>query len=768
MLFLVLNIIFSVFLIYLTVYIDRKNSLVTTGSNPIVAYLMMFAINVCLFTFFLLVRKYITPLLFSSLIKLCFILEGCMLINVSFCLTYYAWKYTNGVNIAIKTFLMIFVVWLVMFNFQSIKYSEANGLEISSKYIFSGAARAYFPWTWVTVYKFVLRFMIPCFHGIIMLLKNEHNGTKLDRFRGYVYMLGILSMWALSFFLDLSVSYVPSFSLLHYIVYIPMFIIIPLGSNIVAAPSGRSTMSFVVKSLCLYLLPAIIMGEVFMFLYPLHDKYRVLFVLLAFASAVAIFVLINTINNIISKSKLGHSTDYAFAFEKALASVDYSGEMDDIAETMFSIFKTNAESTSMAVFINGGNDTYEVAYSSSKKNKKICNYGNLFESLLNDKRNVLVYSEIDSDNNFSEYRQELHKFFQETKSDALFILNEGRDVHGLILLGIKESNEHYKEYDVNVFKKLYSYFFVFGYYMRNISNKEIIGTVNRELRMSSQIITSIQDNIDILDNPKIDAGCIMVPAHNIGGEFVDMIRLTDSRHMFVIGDLSGKGIAASMSMVILKQIIRAYLADTHDFKQLVVKVNRFIRDNLQKGTIFSGMFAIMNFENDTLYYINCGIPAILLYTEAYNNVIEIQGGGHILGFVKDISSYITIKQIKLNKNDIVLACTDGLIESHSLRGEKFGKDRIQRYMVANAMYPAYRMAQFEYDELVKFMSHEMEDDVSVLVLKYLRSNASEKAEAEAVKAKFYESMVNANSDDVVKQIEQYEGFVQKIAPAEEE
>ena len=100
-------------------------------------------------------------------------------------------------------FLMIFVVWLVMFNFQSIKYSEANGLEISSKYIFSGAARAYFPWTWVTVYKFVLRFMIPCFHGIIMLLKNEHNGTKLDRFRGYVYMLGILSMWALSFFLDL-------------------------------------------------------------------------------------------------------------------------------------------------------------------------------------------------------------------------------------------------------------------------------------------------------------------------------------------------------------------------------------------------------------------------------------------------------------------------------------------------------------------------------------------------------------------------------------
>ena len=35
------------------------------------------------------------------------------------------------------------------------------------------------------------------------------------------------------------------------------------------------------------------------------------------------------------------------------------------------------------------------------------------------------------------------------------------------------------------------------------------------------------------------------------------------------------------------------------------------------------------------------------------------------------------------------------------------------------MYPAHRMAQFVYDDLIKFMSHEMEDDVSILVMKYL-------------------------------------------------
>ena len=70
----------------------------------------------------------------------------------------------------------------------------------------------------------------------------------------------------------------------------------------------------------------------------------------------------------------------------------------------------------------------------------------------------------------------------------------------------------------------------------------------------------------------------------------------------------------------------------------------------------------------------------------------------------------------------------------------FGKDRIQRNMVANAMYPAQRMAQFEYDDLMRFMSHEMEDDVSVLVLKYLNTSESELEEAKQIKADFQASM----------------------------
>ena len=261
--------------------------------------------------------------------------------------------------------------------------------------------------------------------------------------------------------------------------------------------------------------------------------------------------------------------------------------------------------------------------------------------------------------------------------------------------------------------------------MRNIANKEIISIVNREIKMSSQIITSIQENIDHPKTEKVDTGYLMVPAHNIGGEFIDMIRLTEKRHLFVVGDLSGKGIAASMNMVILKSVIRTYLAEIHDFKELVVKLNIFIRESFRKGTIFAGLFALIDFETDTMYYINCGIPALMLYTQVYNNVIEIQGSGHILGFVKDLSPFVSVKTTKLNKGDVILACTDGLVQSHSLRGEQFGKERIQQCILDNSTYPAQRMAQFTFDSLTKFMQKEMEDDVSILVLKYGQSDFAE-------------------------------------------
>ena len=108
-----------------------------------------------------------------------------------------------------------------------------------------------------------------------------------------------------------------------------------------------------------------------------------------------------------------------------------------------------------------------------------------------------------------------------------------------------------------------------------------------------------------------------------------------------------------------------------------------------------------------------------MYNQSYNNVIEIQGEGRVLGFVKNIEKLIKVKKVKLNPGDIVLACTDGLLNAKNVRGEKFGRDRIQQSIVENLVYPADKMSKFLYDQLLDFTSKELEDDVSVVTIKYL-------------------------------------------------
>lgn len=727
MIFYILNFILAAFLIIDTTVASTIEAKTNDEPNPFIANILILAVTCTMFAFFSTLSGVITGGLFTLLMKACFLMEACFLINMVFCYTYYGWGYSTSFSYILKILLYFAAAYFIFFKLKGISVTLKRGVVVTSDYVFNNyQISKIFPYTYNDAYELIFKIVLPVGACLMMLLRNETYANKIIKYKGYLYTLALASAFLSVIIIRSLAKISPCYSFLMYWVYVPLVVIFCHASWIPSAPSKKNLLMFIVKSWFLYVVPAILLGLIYTVIARLYYDVGSVAAALAIIVVIGFCVLLSVLYKPFMRLKIFHNDDYAQAFEKDLASIDYSGEMDDIASSMYDIFKRNVESQSLHVYINAGNNTFQNAYTSDGNKTNIDKFEVLFETMLNIGRNIVARHELDSVHILSPFHDELDAFFKLTKSEVFFILNEGRDVHGIIYIGKKAGVDHYTEKDMEIFNKLYSYLFVFGYYMRNISNKEVIGTVNRELRMSAQIITSIQENIDLPKNEKIDTGCIMIPAHNIGGEFVDMIRLTDTRHLFVMGSLSGKGIAASMSMVILKAIIRSFLSETHDFKTLVVKVNQFIRYNLQKGSIFSGMFAIMDFETDTFYYINCGIPVILLYTEAYNNVIEIEGAGHVLGFVHDISPYIEVKQNKLHKNDVILASTAGLIESHSLRGEQFGKDRIQRNMVSNRMYPAQRMAYFEHDELTRFMSHEMENDVTVLIMKYQTDNDSKK------------------------------------------
>ena len=591
-------------------------------------------------------------------------------------------------------------------------------LVIESGNFMGGLLDKIYPVSLLSAFGFLYMVVIPLFTVLMVLVRAENAKSKLDKQRMEFSSLGLLSLWLVIFYINFASIYQPGLRTVFIIGFVPMLFLFVKAANTDEVIDRRMFFRSLLNVMLRYILPAVLAGFIFALLWPLNNVSSVLFVVIYTLAVAGIFVASYFTVRSFSNRELIRDTRYAQAFERDITSIDYNNEPLEITKTVFGIFNKHVDTSSIKILLDQGSSALETVYSSDEEKVTLPMETRIFDTLLSAHHPVVFREWALRDNAASNIRMPLLDMLGALKSDAFIVLNEGRQIIGLIALGKKTSGNAYSQYDYNVFSKLYSNFFVVGYYLKNIMNEAVVGTVNREIRMSGQIITSIQENMDKIKNPKIDAGYRMVPAHNIGGEFVDMIRLSDTRHIFIIGALSGKGIAASMNMVILKSIIRTFLAETTDFKMLVDKVNGFIRESLPKGTFFAGTFGLIDFGSNTLYYINCGSPALFLYTRAYNNVIEIQGEGHILGFAKSMQNYAKVKKVNLAEGDIVLACTDGLIESRSLRGDVFGKGRVQSAMMENSMFSADKMAQFAYDSLVKFTSKELEDDVTVLVLKY--------------------------------------------------
>ena len=716
MAFVILNFALSVFFIWLSFYISYVHRTKGMYSDRIVADIILATVLSVLLT--AAINLPFGEGVFLLVAKLLFFIEAVFLTNISFYFILRRAKRGIPLIIAMMVFLFVFALYIVFMKFQLIVISPDGGIKIVSQYIFSGDMGNIFTWTWLTVFVVLYRFVLPGTCVLIMLLLNEYSSTRLERYLGYLELFSVLFMWGMLLFIRFLSRDIAGFYLFYPLAYEFLLLMLLRSESVRAMPSASDALVYILRLLFAYIIPSVFLVAVFTLLFPIVVGRSLQFYTILVVGTALSLLFIWGMSKYLTTTRRLRPTDYETALETDLASIDYSGEMDEIIMSVYNMFTRNVQCSSMSVFVNNGEEYLENAFSSVIRDTPVRADNPAFDALLNAGRNVIAFSEIDARSDIAEARESLETLFTDTHSDALILLSEGRNLLGCITLGLKTSGEHYTAYDISILTRLYSYFFVFGYYMRNISNREIIGTVNREIRMSSQIIASIQEDVDAVTNTKADVGYIMKSAHNIGGEFIDLIRINDHTHLFVIGSLSGQGIAASMNMVILKSVIRTFLDETHDFKMLVQRVNVFIRENLPKGSIFNGAFALVDFSVDVMYYINCGIPAIFVYTQSYNNIIEIQGRGHVLGFVRDIAPYISVRQIKLTKGDIVLSCTNGVLTSRSLRGDVFGKERVQQVMLSNLTFPASRIAQFVYDNLVKFMSKEIEADVSALVIKY--------------------------------------------------
>ncbi len=209
---------------------------------------------------------------------------------------------------------------------------------------------------------------------------------------------------------------------------------------------------------------------------------------------------------------------------------------------------------------------------------------------------------------------------------------------------------------------------------------------------------------------------ICIQARKVGGDYYDFLDLGRERFGFVIGDISGKGIAAALLMANLQANLRSQCAIALDQPQrLLCSVNQLFCDNTPDGAFATLFFAEYDDAASCLRYANCGhLPALLLRSD--NTVERLDATATVLGIFKDWECEIGERQ--LHPGDTLALYTDGITESYNSADEQFGEQRLiealQRHREASSQAALASIV----DEVQRFSPHEQHDDITLIIAKH--------------------------------------------------
>ena len=206
------------------------------------------------------------------------------------------------------------------------------------------------------------------------------------------------------------------------------------------------------------------------------------------------------------------------------------------------------------------------------------------------------------------------------------------------------------------------------------------------------------------------------PAWEVGGDFYDFIPLAEGKVALVIGDVSGKGVPAAVLMASTQSVLRAISQRGGSLpRQVLTEANEVLCTYIPPNMFVTCFYAILDPENGHLSYANAGhtLPCRKRHNE--DRADELRARGMPLGLMPGMP--YEEKETTLVPGDVVLLCTDGLVEAHNSRGEMFGTLRLQN-LLSEKSEGGRGLSVTLMEELERFTgeNREQEDDITLLTL----------------------------------------------------
>lgn len=216
-------------------------------------------------------------------------------------------------------------------------------------------------------------------------------------------------------------------------------------------------------------------------------------------------------------------------------------------------------------------------------------------------------------------------------------------------------------------------------------------------------------------------------ARVVGGDFYDFFPVDQDHLGIVIGDVSGKGVPASLIMAMVRSIIRAEARDTFSPKEVLRRVNEGVKADTKESVFVTITYGILDISNDRFRFARAGHePVLLRHAGPEAQVDAYQPEGMAVGLVpSDIFNLIEEMELQLAPGDMVLLYTDGVVESLNPSADEYGRNRlIDLLRKADTPSAEGLIRQLEEDIRKFAKGTPQHDDITLVALSMKPSTAS--------------------------------------------
>lgn len=210
----------------------------------------------------------------------------------------------------------------------------------------------------------------------------------------------------------------------------------------------------------------------------------------------------------------------------------------------------------------------------------------------------------------------------------------------------------------------------------------------------------------------------MIPAMQVGGDYYDLIEISDTKLFVAVADVSGKGLSASLYMTKLQTMIQMVCKSSLSPKEILIEVNKRLYESIERNWFITMTLALFDTESRTVKCCRAGHMPLLIGSNGSIQSVKSQGIG--LGLEKGAIFEKTLveDEIKIKPNQVYAFFSDGITEAMNENKDLFGEDKLEDILKGKSTLRATEIMDEVWKNIKVFKGKaKPNDDMTMVIVK---------------------------------------------------